>query len=548
MRDYDLAQLQPDYVVVGGGSAGCVVAGRLSENRETRILLLEAGGSSDSFMVRMPAGVSSLVENPKWDWAYQTAADPSLGGRSFSWSAGKCLGGSSSINGQVYMRGIPEDFDEWARLLGNTPDWSYQDMRGFFNSCETYLGNDHEGRGRNGPLYVSPLKDPHPLAHGFIAAGESLGYPRTDLNGDSPEGFDYTQSTQYKGSRFSAYDAFIRPNRSRNNLFVETKAPVKRILFEGGRAIGVEVGRRNKVVKVLANKAVILSAGAVASPALLLRSGVGERSQLEAAGVSVVHELEGVGKNLQEHPGAGISKFVSGRSLNVERSPHRVALGLFQYLFQQRGPLSSPVVQAMAYVRTTPELSRPDVQLHFLPFAYVLNKTSKSALAAEMPKRAAVMFNSTVCKPQGRGQIRIVPSNGGIQTTIDHQLLGHEGDVHTLVRSCKFICKLYEHQDVRASVIEDCNPAPVPTSDDEWVEYVRNNSNVAYHPAGTCKMGRQEDPAAVVDSQLRVLGLGGLRVIDASIMPTLTSGNTNAPVMAIAEKGASLVASDDEGA
>ncbi len=543
MRDDELAQLRPDYIVVGGGSAGCVVAGRLSENSDTRVLLLEAGGSSDSFMVRMPAGVSSLVENPRWDWAYQTAADPSLNGRSFSWSAGKCLGGSSSINGQVYMRGIPDDFDEWARLLGNTPDWSYRDMRGFFDACETYLGDDHEGRGKKGPQYVSPLADPHPVAHAFMAAGESMGYPRTDLNGDSPEGFDLTQSTQFKGSRFSAYDAFIRPNRSRKNLFVVTRAPVDRVLFESGKATGVEVARRNKTVKVVASKAVVLSAGAVASPALLLRSGVGERRQLETAGVPVVHELNGVGKNLQEHPGVGISKFVSGRSLNVEQSPHRIVLGLLRYLFQRRGPLSSPVVQAMAYVRTAPELARPDVQLHFLPFAYVLKKQSKSALTAEMPKRAAVMFNSTVCKPQGRGEVRIAPSDRGPQTVIDHQLLGHEGDVNTLVRSCKFICQLYEHQDVRAFVLEDCNPAPVPASDDEWVEYVRNNANVAYHSAGTCKMGRQEDPTAVVDSRLRVIGLRGLRVVDASIMPTLTSANTNAPVMAIAEKGASLLAS-----
>ena len=495
-------------------------------------------------MVKMPAGVSTLVENPKWDWAYQTDPDPSLNGRSFKWSAGKCLGGSSSINGQVYIRGIPEDYDEWARLLGNTPDWSYQDMRPFFDMSETYLGDDHDGRGKNGPLYVSPLKDPHPLAHAFVAAGARLGFPRTDLNGDSPEGFDYTQCTQYKGSRFSAYDAYIRPNLSRENLYVETKAPVDRILFEGDRAIGVEVKRHNRAIRVVAHKGIILSAGTVASAALLLRSGVGERSQLEKAGVSVVHERRGVGKNLQEHPGIGISKFISGRSLNLEQSPHRVLLGLYKYFLQQRGPLASPVIHAMAYVRTQPELSRPDVQLHFLPFAYVLNKESKSALTADRPKRAAIMLVSSLCNPQMRGEVRISRNHDGIQTIIDHQLLGHDEDVETLVRSCRLMCKLYEHEDFKSAVLEDCNPAPLPTKKSEWVDYVRNYSNVSYHPAGTCKMGREEDPYAVVDSQLRVMGLRNLRVIDASIMPTLTSGNTNAPVIGIAEKGASMILSE----
>lgn len=541
MRLDDAVRMNPDYVVVGGGPAGCVVAGRLSEDPTVKVLLVEAGRDSDSPKVRMPAGVALLVGNDTWDWKWETGPDPSLGGRQFTWSAGKCLGGGSSIHGQVNIRGLPSDYDEWADIVGHGDEWSYADLLPRFVRCENYESADSAYRGNSGPLAVSDIKDLHPMAEAFVRAGEDLGYPRTDLNGEHPSGFGFTQATQKDGRRFNAYDGYIRPHVGRPNLMVLTKTRVHRVLLEDGIATGVELGAGDRTVTVRAGREVIVSAGTVGSTNLLLKSGVGPADVLRAAGVPVQVAVEALGKNLQEHTGLSVSRFImEGWSLNTTRRPAKGLKAVFQLLAQRRGPLASPVVQAMAFAKTDPALSRPDLQLHFLPFAYRLLPDSRSALTAELPNRAAVALQATLCKPQSRGQIRITDADPLSRPTIDHQLLGDERDVRTLVEACKLLTGIFQNPNMARTVDANFNPPVDPTSDEGWEEYVRSATNVAYHHCGTCRMGDAKDPQAVVDPSLRVIGAQRLRVIDASVMPVVPSSNTYIPTVAVAEKGVDL--------
>ena len=542
MRLDDAVSMDPDYVVVGGGPAGCVVASRLSEDPATTVLLIEAGRSSDDPRVRIPVGVAFLVENKHWDWSWQTPPDPTINGRQFTWSAGKCLGGGSSIHGQVHIRGLPSDYDEWAEIAGAGSEWSYEDLLPYFVQSEHYDAAVAPARGKDGPLWVSDIRDLHPLADAFVGAGEDLGYQRVDLNGATPEGFGYTQATQKDGRRFNAYDGYIRPNLGRPNLAVLTKARVRRICLDGHKATGVEVEAGGRTVVVGARREVIVSAGTVASCNLLMKSGIGPADVLREAGVPVVLDRDGVGRNLQEHTGVSISKFVTGHwSLNTARRPDRALVNLYKLLVRRRGPFASPVVQAMGFVKTEPTLSRPDLQLHFLPFAYRLKPESRSALTADMPKRAAVAMQLTLCKPKTRGQVRIADPDPLSAPVIDHQLLGDPADLATMVAGCGILTSMFDRPRMKAAIADYCNPPSDPASLEEWEDYVRNNVNVAYHHAGTCRMGRASDPKAVVDPSLRLIGADRLRVIDASVMPVVTSSNTYIPTIAIGEKGAALI-------
>lgn len=538
----DLESANPDYIVVGAGPAGCVMASRLSEDPSVKVLLLEAGRDSDSPLVRLPVGPRFMVTNQKWDWSWQTPPDPTLNGRRMTWSAGKVLGGGSSIHGQVNIRCLPSDYDEWAGIVGEGRVWSYADLLPYFIGCESYGGAQGEYRGDSGPLAVSDIKDLHPLAEAFVAAGEDLGYERTDLNGEQPYGFAPSQGTQKDGRRFTAYDGYIRPHRGRANLDVCTKARVLRVRMENGVATSVEVAMGGSTAAVGAAREVIVCAGAIASANLLMKSGVGPADVLGPAGVPVQVERNGVGRNLQEHSGLSLSRFIKGHwSLNSAQRPDRAVRYLYQLLVKHRGPFAAPVVQAMGFVKTDPSLDLPDVQLHFLPFAYRMLPESTSAITAYMPKRDAVAIQATLCKPKVRGQVRITDADPLSRPTIDHHLLGDQRDLETLIKASKLVTGILNGPRFADSVVENFNPELDPDTDEGWEEFVRNNTNGAYHHAGTCRMGRASDPEAVVDSSLRVIGAERLRVIDASVMPVVTSANTYIPTIAIAEKAADLV-------
>lgn len=540
------AAMSPDYVVIGAGPAGCVMASRLSEDPSTKVLLVEAGRDNDDLRIKLPAGVAAMVTRPRFDWGWQTLPDPSINGRSLTWSSGKMLGGSSSIHGQVHMRGLKSDFDLWAHSLGDeSGEWSYADLLPYFLRSENYTGTTSLARGRGGPLNVIDIREPHPMAEGFVRAGVDLGYEATDHNGEQPMGFAITQGTQKNGRRFSAYDGYITPNLGRPNLGVIIEHQATRVLFDGTRAVGVELtspdGTRTRVD---ARREVIVSSGTVGSTNLLMKSGVGPGQMLQDAGVAVCVEVPGLGTNLQEHPGFSVSRFVKGTwSLNQAFvRPDLAARWMYQVLRKRRGPFSDPAVVAMGYAHTTADRTLPpELQLHFMPFAYRLKPESKGPLTGEIPKRAAVGMMATHTKPKGRGTISITNADPFAPPIIDHQLLADERDLRDLVAGAKILTAMYESPHLAPYVVGQCNPEVTPTDDAGWIEYVRSNSYGAYHMCGTARMGRRDDPTAVVDPTLRVIGAKNLRVVDASVMPYIPSSNTYIPTIAVAEKAADLV-------
>jgi len=378
------------------------------------------------------------------------------------------------------------------------------------------------------------------MAEALIAAGEDLGYERTDLNGERPEGFGLTQATQHDGRRFNAYDGYVRPHLERPNLGVLVQTRVTRIVMKDGAAVGVEIDG-TKVVR--AAREVLVSAGTIASANLLMKSGIGPEQVLKDAGVPVQVHREGVGRNLQEHSGVSLSRFVRDHwSLNAARArPDLAVRYLYQLLVRKRGPFASPVVQAMGFVRTRPDLPRPDVQLHLMPFAYKMRPDDRSPLTAKMPRQTAVSIQATLTKPNVRGQVRITDASPTSAPAIDHRLLGDERDLQTLVAASKLVTEIFAGSRFGPSVVGNYNPPVDPEADADWVDFVRNNTNIGYHQVGTCRMGQANDPTAVVDPACRVIDARRLRVVDASVMPVVPSANTYIPTVAVAEKAASLI-------
>ena len=524
-----------DYIVVGAGSAGCVLAARLSEDPSTRVLLLEAGGRDSNPWIHVPVGYFKTMHDPDTDWCYRTEPEPALNGRSLDWPRGKVLGGSSSINGLLYVRGQPQDFDHW-RQLGNA-GWSFDDVLPYFIKAEDQQRGADERHGTGGPLAVSDMRARRDVCDAFIAGAEEIGIPRNDdINGARQEGAGYFQLTARNGRRCSTAVGYLRPARRRPNLRTVTRAHVHRLCFDHRRVTGVRYAVGADVREARARAEVLLCAGAIGSPQILQLSGVGSAEALRGHGIEPVHDLPGVGGNLQDHLQLRSVYKCTRPTLNDEvNNPFRKALIGVEYLLRRTGPMSMGASQVYVFARTRPELETPDVQFHFQP------------LSADKPGEGLhryPAFTASVCqlRPESRGRIRIKHPDPYAYPAIEPNYLATAGDRATAVAGLRMARAITGTRAMRPFVAEELLPGPEARTDEELLEAARGIAQTIYHPVGTCAMGR--GPDAVVDERLRVRGLDGLRVVDASVMPAITSGNTNAPTIMIAEKAADMIRTD----
>ncbi len=529
--------MEYDYIIVGAGSAGCVLAHRLSAVPSKNVLLLEAGGKDSNLWIHVPVGYFKTLHNPDTDWCFKTDPDPGLNWRVLDWPRGKVLGGSSSINGLLYIRGQKEDYDTW-RQMGND-GWSYDDVLPYFRRAEDQERGADAYHGEGGPLAVSDMPARRDLCEFLIEAAEELGIPRNDdFNGARQEGAGYFQLTARKGKRCSAATAYLKPIRSRKNLRVLTRALVERLLFdetETKRITGVafSVGREQRQATVRDGGEVILSAGAVGSPQILQLSGIGPGAILREFDITVRHELPGVGANLQDHLQVRSVYEVNVLTLNdeINNPARRAAIGL-RYILSRRGPMAMGASQVCIFCKTRLDLATPDIQFHFQP------------LSADKPGLKMHCFSGvtmSVCqlRPESRGRIALRSPDPAEHPSIQPNYLSAAVDQRTAIDGLKITRQLVGTRALSKFIRREHLPGIEAQSDEELFEAARNNSQTIYHPTSSCRMGK--DPMAVVDNEFRVHGVTGLRVVDASAMPTITSGNTNAPTIMMAEKASDLI-------
>jgi choline dehydrogenase len=516
-----------DYIIVGAGSAGCILANRLSEDPKVKVLLLEAGGPDNRKECHIPVAFSKLFKTA-CDWAYYTEPQPKLGNRNLYWPRGKMLGGSSSMNAMIYVRGHRSDYDGW-RDLGNA-GWSYQDVLPYFKKSEKQQNGRSEYHGDSGPLVVSNLRSPNPLSQAFIEAAEQCGFPRNpDFNAESQEGFGFYQVTQCDGKRCSAADAFLKPAMSRPNLKVKTGVQVFDIIFERKRAVAVSVQQDSGSVQERAEREIILCAGTIGSPQLLMLAGIGPVERLRNLGIPVLLDLPGVGANLQDHPAVPIAYQCTQpiSLLNAE-----TLSGLARYMVFKDGMLTSNVAEAGGFVRTRHDSIAPDLQFHFGPGYYVDHGFQKS-------KHHAFTLGPTAIRPRSRGRISLRSSNPLDSPLIEPSYFSDQRDLDVMLAGVRLARTIASAAAFRKYRGPEMLPGPDAKDDESLRRHIEKYAATLYHPVGTCKMGN--DSMAVVDSELRVRDLEGLRVVDASVMPMITGGNTNAPTIMIAEKGADLI-------
>ena len=537
-RQEEKIVVEADYVIVGAGSAGCVMANRLSARPDTGVVLLEAGGRDWNPWIHIPVGYFKTMHNPSVDWCYRTEPDPGLNDRQLDWPRGKVLGGSSSLNGLLYVRGQPRDYDRW-RQMGN-PGWGWDDVLPLFKRSEGQERGADDFHGDQGPLSVSDMRISRPICDAWVAAAREAGYPfNPDYNGARQEGVGYFQLTARGGRRCSSAVAFLNPARRRPNLTILTRAAAGRIIFDGGRAAGIAYRDRSGEERtVKARREVILSSGAIGSPQLLMISGIGEAEHLRDHGIDVVNDLPGVGKNLQDHLQARLVFKCNEPTLNDEvRSIFNQARIALKYALFRTGPMAMAASLATGFMRTGDHVETPDVQFHVQPWS------ADSPGAGVHPFSA---FTMSVCqlRPESRGEIRLASPDPAVHPKIHPNYLSTETDCRTIVEGIKIARRIARQDSLRHRISEEFRPDESLDLDDYGgtLDWARNHSTTIYHPTGTCRMGTGGD--SVVDARLRVRGIAGLRIADCSIMPEIVSGNTNAAAIMIGEKASDMILDD----
>ena len=531
-----------DYIIVGAGTAGCVLANRLTEDGKYSVLLLEAGGSDRSIWIQMPIGYGRTFFDKRINWMYDTEPVEALGGRRSYWPRGKVIGGSGSINAMVYVRGQPHDFDDW-EALGNK-GWGWDDVLPFFKKSEDFDWHSAY-HGQGGPQHVTDISPfAHPICSSFIETAQTLGFPASnDFNGCQPEGVGYYQINTRSGWRASTANAFLHPARKRKTLKLRTRAHVSRILFEGIRAVGVAYTCKGMSVEAKVRREVILSGGAINSPQLLMLSGIGEANQLKNVGIEPLIDANAVGRNLQDH--IAVSYFYKVRTATLNDMLHpllgKIRAGL-RYMADRAGPLSLSVNQSGGFVRSDSTKKHPNLQLYFSPVSYTKTPLSERKLLNPDPF-SAFLLSHNPCRPTSRGHIALTCSDSSKYPAIHPNYLATQADIDDVLAGNRILRQLATTKPLADIITEELIPGANVDSDEGLLADFRARADTVYHPTSTCMMGT--DPTtSVVDARLRVHGVEGLRVIDASVFPTITSGNTNAPTVMVAEKGAAMVLED----
>jgi choline dehydrogenase len=548
LEDAVSAQVEADYIIVGAGSAGCVLANRLSADGKSKVLLLEAGGDDrpthnlgqffSNLMVHIPVGYAQTLKDPKVNWLYATEPDPGTGGRSHVWPRGKVLGGSSSINGLLYIRGQHADYDGWRQL--GCEGWSWDDVKPYFKRAQHQERGASDLHGVGGPLNVSDVTQTHEVSDAVVDACVEAGLPRSvDINGEQQEGVSYYQLTVKNGQRCSAAVAYLHPVMGRANLRVETNALTTRVLFDGKVAIGVEFLQNGAKVTAKAAREVILCGGAVNSPQLLELSGIGSGALLQEKGVTVVADLPGVGENLQDHYVISANWRLKAGTISVNELTNgpRFVGEVLKYAFQRKGLLTLSAAHIAAFCKSRPDLASPDIQFHILPATMDVDKLAQGKMMLE--SQPGLTIAPCQVRPESRGSIHIKSADATVYPTIVPNYLANSLDQEVAVASLKWARRIAEQPALARWVDHEMRPGPDFTTDEGLLEYARAAGTTIYHPVGTCQMGHGAN--AVVDPQLRVRGVSNLRVVDASIMPRPVSGNTNAPTIMIAERAADLI-------